>query len=583
MFLFFKLLTYINKKRKIQLILLSLLMFLSALLEVIGLGALVPFLTVLSSPEKISDANFLFLFSVFKFSDSENFIFLFTLFFCSIILISGFLRLTFLWLHTYLSFIIGADLSVLMYKKTLYQSYETHLSRNSSVVISAILQKSSGLVTYLVFPVLGCLSSAIILFAILFFLILINPIITLVTFITLFFIYLLISIISRSLLSAYSVIISKSSDRLVKALQEGLGGIRDVLMGNFQEVYCDIFKSAEYPLRKSQAMIQVIAGAPRFIIESVGVTFIAIIAYYSSIGFIGSSSNVIPLVGTLAFGALRMLPLSQQLYSSWSIFKGNKSSIEDAFYLLDQRFPESISSGNKPLRFENLISLNNVSFKYSGSPSPVLKDVSLNIKKGQVIGFVGVTGSGKSTLLDILMGLLDPSAGSVEIDSVQLNQSNRSLWQAKIAHVPQAIHLIDASIAENIAFGVDIKSIDMNKVNLAASSAQILDYIKTLTHGFNTNVGERGIRLSGGQRQRIGIARALYKNADLIIFDEATSALDIETEKLVMESIESLPNKPTLIIVAHRLSTLRNCSIIYDIKNGQIDKFGTYEELFQQS
>jgi len=252
----------------------------------------------------------------------------------------------------------------------------------------------------------------------------------------------------------------------------------------------------------------------------------------------------------------------------------------DTLELLDQPLPEYVDQPPaKPIPFHNRITIKNLSFRYTPQTPFVVKNLDLNIKKGSSIGFIGITGSGKSTLLDIIMGLLTPTEGTLEIDAEPINAINNRAWQAHIAHVPQAIFLADSTIEENIAFGVPKNKIDSERVQQAARQAQIAEIIETWPKKYQTFVGERGIRLSGGQRQRIGIARALYKQANVIIFDEATSALDNNTEQAVMQSIEALGQDLTILIIAHRLTTLKNCTQIVELGEGGIKRIGTYNEI----
>ena len=353
-------------------------------------------------------------------------------------------------------------------------------------------------------------------------------------------------------------------------MQEGLGGIRDVLIDGTQAVYCKIYHSADYPLRKAQASNQFIGASPRFFVEALAVVFIALLAH-SLTGLEGGVVSAIPTLGAIALGAQRMLPLIQQLYSSWSSLRGSYDSFAEVLDLIEQPMPAyALREPVQPLPFSKSIKLVNVNFRYSNQTSKVLQNINIEIEKGSMIGFMGATGSGKSTLLDILMALLEPEKGSLQIDGVVINQKNFRAWQSNIAHVPQGIFLTDSTVAKNIAFGVPDGEIDYEKVRRAAKQAQIAATIESMEYGYETFVGERGVRLSGGQRQRIGIARALYKSANVIVFDEATSALDNETESAVIEAINSLDNNMTIIMVAHRISTLKECDLIYRLKNGKI-------------
>ena len=283
-------------------------------------------------------------------------------------------------------------------------------------------------------------------------------------------------------------------------------------------------------------------------------------------------SGAIPVLGALALGAQRLLPLVQGSYLAWTIINGAQATLDNTLALLAQPLPkfENEASPVDLIKFSEDISFKNVSFRYENRIAYVLKDVDLVIKKGSRIGFVGDTGSGKSTLVDIIMGLLPPTEGEFLVDGIDVYKANPRSWQMHIAHVPQSIYLADASIAENIALGCSLIDLDMQQVTNAAKLAQIDDAICQMPDGYQTVVGEHGIRLSGGQRQRIGIARAMFKQADVLIFDEATSALDDTTENLVTEAIRSLSAELTILTIAHREKSLRYCSEVYRIHNGTL-------------
>jgi ATP-binding cassette subfamily B protein len=296
----------------------------------------------------------------------------------------------------------------------------------------------------------------------------------------------------------------------------------------------------------------------------------------------GGLSTAIPVIGMLALAAQRMLPLLQQAFASWSNIRAGKSVLNDVVDFLNQPLPSNADKPEpKSLAFHHNITFDGVGFRYGQNLPWVLHDLNLTIPKRSRIGFIGTTGSGKSTLLDIVMGLLSPSHGRLKIDGFEINAFNCRAWQKHIAHVPQSIFLADASIAENIAFGIPADQIDWDRVRQAAEKAQIADTIESWQEKYTTLVGERGVRLSGGQRQRIGIARALYKNADVIVFDEATSALDGETEQAVMESMKNLGDDLTVLIVAHRVTTLRDCTQVVELSNGRVKRIGSYEEIIQ--
>jgi len=571
---------HIVPHRRRQFLLLLILMIFASIAEMLSIGAVLPFLAVLMAPERIFGHGAAGpLISFLGISSPSELLLPLTLFFVGSALFAGGVRVLLLWASVRLAFSTGADLSISIYQRTLYQPYSVHVSRNSSTIIAGIVSKVSSVINNVITPVLTLLTSTILLVAVLTVLLVIDPIISLVAFASFGLLYLLIVKFSNKLKRRNGQRIAFESTQVVKALQEGLGGIRDVLLDGSQATYCGIYRAADLPLRRAQGTNQIVSLSPRYVIEALGMTLIAVIAYRLA-GEGGGVADGIPVLGALAIGAQRLLPVMQQAYAAWSSIQGGQAMFQDALELLGQPLPEYAEKpAIEPITFEIEVTLNDLSFRYANASSWVFENINLAIRKGARIGVIGTTGSGKSTLLDIVMGLLLPTTGSMAVDGKVLDASNCRAWQAHIAHVPQAIFLTDSTIEENIAFGVPKDRIDHVRVAEAARQAQIALDIESWPEKYQTPVGERGIRLSGGQRQRIGIARALYKRADVIVFDEATSALDSETEQAVMQAIEGLSKDLTLIIIAHRVSTLKNCSEIIEVVPGGRVRVGPYCEL----
>ncbi len=548
--------------------------------EVLSLGAIVPFLAALTNPKQIFELPvaqpFIHLIGI----QSEGELLLpLTLLFGFTAIIAGAMRLVLLKVSLRLSFATGADIGYSIYRKTLYQPYITHLSRNTSEIIDGVTGKTTIVTDGIIMSALYVLSSVIMLVLMLGALLIIAPIPSAAAFGVFGLMYFVTMKVTRRKLMNNSKDITVESARVIKSLQEGLGGIRDILIDGSQDAYCQVYQKSDAILRKAYATSSFISVSPRFITEALGMLLIALLAF-----ILTKQSNeinkAIPIVGALALASQRLLPVMQLAYSAWTAILRNQFSLKDTLDFLDQPLPEYANQlPSAPITFNKEIQLKGVSFQYRDNSPLILNQLSLTITKGSRVGFIGTTGAGKSTLLDILMGLLRPSSGSLEIDNQVITETNHRAWQMHIAHVPQTIYLADSTIAENIAFGIPKHEIDLDRVKRVAAQAQIAKTIEELPQGYETFVGERGTRLSGGQRQRIGIARALYKNADVLIFDEATSALDTETEIAVMESIRSLGNHYTVLMIAHRLSTLKDCSMLVKLDKGQIEAIGSYEEL----
>jgi ABC-type bacteriocin/lantibiotic exporter with double-glycine peptidase domain len=564
---------HIGSRRRGQFWLLLVLMILASFAEVLSIGAVLPFLGALTAPNRIFEhpAAQPFI-QALGLTSADQLLLPLTITFGLAALMAGALRVLLLWASIRLSFAVGADLSNGIYRRTLYQPYAVHIARNSSEVINGISTKVGEVIFYILMPTLSLINASVMLAVILIALLSIIPSIALAAFTSFGLIYAFIIRLASNKLKINSQHIARESTNVIKSLQEGLGGIRDVLIDGSQEVFCTNYCKADQTLRRAQGRNQFISSSPRYGMEALAMLLIAALAYLLANQPDGLAM-AIPMLAAMALGMQRLLPALQQAYGAWSTIHGAQASLQDALVLLDQPLPDHAEqSVTTPLPFQQQISLHQISFRYGPQTPWVLNSINLTIAKGSRVGFIGTTGSGKSTLLDIIMGLLQPIEGTIEIDGLPITSGNNRSWQAHIAHVPQAIFLADASIEENIAFGAHKDQIDHERVRQAARQAQIADIIETWPCQYQTNVGERGVQLSGGQRQRIGIARALYKRADVIIFDESTSALDNETELAVMQAIEALSDDLTILIIAHRLSTLKNCTQIIEIANGSVQK-----------
>lgn len=575
---------HLSRRRQRQFVLLLGLMLVSAFAEVVSLGAVLPFIGILTAPERVFShpvmANVV---QGWGIATADELVLPITIAFATAALIAGAIRILLLWVTTRLAVVSGADLSIEVYRRTLYQPYRVHAARNSSETISGITSKVNITVFGVLLPLLTLISSIVLLAAITVALIAIDPVIALVATVGFGASYGLITWLTRHRLERNSQRIAHEQTQVIKALQEGLGGIRDVLLDGTQSVYCDVYRQADHPLRRAHGNNIFIGGSPRFAMEALGIVLISLLAYVLS-RQAGGVATALPVLGALALGAQRLLPALQQIYSAWASIVGSQASLAGTIELLDQPLPaDTLQPAAAPLHFQQSIRFNGVRFRYTGDGPWVLDGLNLMIPKGARVGFVGSTGSGKSTTLDLLMGLLIPTEGELLVDGRPLSGNRIRAWQRIIAHVPQNIFLADTSLAENIAFGVPRDAIDMGRVQQAARQAQIADFIESRPEGYNVFVGERGIRLSGGQRQRIGIARALYKQATVLVFDEATSALDNATEQSVMDAIEGLHRDLTILLIAHRLTTVRRCDTIVELEGGRVVAQGTYDYLLERS
>jgi len=553
--------------------------FVASASEIVSIGMVLPFLSSLTSTNSISEPNVLQ--NIFKWIElgSNPPVLNYALFFGLSSLLAGFMRLALLYLSCRLTYLVGSSISAKVYKLTLYQPYAVHLNRNSSEVVSSLVIKTNN-ATSAVGSFLTLISSSIMLIFIVAVIVVMQPKIAILALISFGSTYGLVAIFSRRQISICGAVFSSESSKAIKILNEGLGGIRDVLINGSQEIYCQSFSKSDSLTRRAQGIALFISSNPRYLIEALGMSLIAYLAY--SFSQYSNAGSLIPALGFLALGAQRLLPLMQQIYSSWSGIKGNEESLMGVLTLLNQPMPVGFNEETiEAIEFNKNITLRNVSFSYSNSSPLIIDRLNLDIKKGGSLGIVGQTGSGKSTLVDIILGLLYPTSGELLVDETRISPSTVRSWQALIAHVPQSIFLTDSSIMENIAFGVPLHEINTENVRKAAVKAQLSDFIDAQPETYQTLVGERGVRLSGGQRQRIGIARALYKDSKVLILDEATSALDSETEESIIQVINELDLELTVIVIAHRLTTLKNCEKILELGGQGIKVYKSYQEMMK--
>lgn len=555
----------LSKRRRIQLGLLLGLMLIASAAEIFSLGSIIPFLSALVAPEKIFEhPQAQWIIQQLRLTEPQDLILPLTVLFATAAVLAGGIRILLNYAQLQLAHTIGAEFGSKIFERTLQQPYLTHITRHSSEILSGV-EKGSRIIQIALLPLLQTTSSIILVLAIVITLTIVQPAIALTSFGGFIIIYWSLYQLSRKNLQKNSQIIAHAANEYNKTIQEGLGGIRDVILDGTQKIFSNYFQKTYYDYQIKQASNQTLSLLPRFGVEALGMVLIALLTLWLSYTTEGILS-AIPILGALTLGAQRMLPLVQLIYGSVVSLRGNIQSVKDALNLLEQ--PQPKVKLLPQLSFQKEIRLENVGFQYAADTPYVLENFSLTIPKGSRVGIKGTTGSGKSTLLDILMGLLEPQNGTINIDGIPLNSyESRKAWQKYIAHVPQHIFLSAATIAENIAFGIPKKEINLQRVKECASIAQIATTIEEMPKGYETQVGERGIRLSGGQRQRIGIARALYKNAEMLILDEATSALDQATEHEVMQFINALNPELTIIMVAHRLSTLENCVFILDLES----------------
>ena len=574
---------HLSLRRRWQLAGLGMLTVVSTFAELLSISAAFPFLMVLATPEKLFETAFVAdLAARMGIVSPQDLVGPLSVLFCAAILLAMAVRISLVWVQARLSHLIGIDLAVEMFERTLHQSYRIHAGRNTSLVIAAINSKSSKIATSFILPSLMVGNAAVLLISAWVVLLIVSPEIALTLVGGLTVIYGSAGLLMRNLIRRNGETISHEMSKGLQILQEGLGGIRDVLLDGSQSLHRQRYAQSVRYQRLATADNQILGAIPRFVVEALGILLIVGIAWYLASRPSGLE-GVLPLLGGIALGVQRLLPIVQQAYNGWTQIGGAGPAIADCLTYLEQHYDRAVAHRPGQLSFAKEIRLDGVSLRYEAAERPALHGINLHIPCGTRLGIIGPTGSGKSTLADILMGLMSPDEGYMKIDGQAIDAKLLPAWQRHIAHVPQGIFLADTSLAENVAFGKERTEIDMDRLHIAIDRAQLTETVRALPHGVDTHVGERGVRLSGGQRQRIAIARALYREADVIVFDEATSALDSATEALVMEAVAGLDRSLTLIMIAHRLSTLKECDWIVEINEGRITREGVPADMLNET
>ena len=574
----------LRPNRRKQYVGVTLLMIVSAFAEVATIGAVIPFITVLVDPELAFQIGpVATLAQVMGLDRPEDLVLpLAVVFIVGALLATG-IRLAVVWATTRLAVATGSDLSAEAYERTLYQPYSTHIGRHTSEITSGVVHKVEAIVSGMLSPLQAAVGSIFTMVTVTGALILIDPLVAMVAIGSFGGGYATITRVFRNRLIRNSKRIAQEQTKVVKAIQEGIGGIRDVIIDGTQPVFLGEFCDSDRRMRHAQGSNSVIQQAPRILMDGVAMFLISMLAMALS-GRPDGITAGLPVLGALALGGQRLLPLYNQCYTAITTVLGHRALIVTALEILDQPMPATYGlPAPEPLELQTELKCENLWFRYAEKGPWVIEGLDLTIAKGSQVGLVGTTGCGKTTLLDLLMGLLTPDGGTVLADGQVLDGIRLRAWQRSVAHVPQHVFLADAPVAENIAFGVPADDIDLDRVRRAARQAAIADFIENESMGYSTMVGERGVRLSGGQRQRIGIARALYKKASVLILDEATSALDNQTEQAVVGSLAALDRELTVVIVAHRLTSLKNCDEIIEMSEGRVVGQGSYESLLMTS
>ena len=558
----------LDKKRKIQILSVFFLSILSSLSESVSIVMLIPFISFFVSPDTyIFNSLFIDIFNFFNITSQKNILTTVSISFILIVLLSGFLRIKYMKYSNFITENITSDFRIKLFNFLVNQDFSYYFKRGSNELMSNLAQKSS-LFAVIIFSTLNIVNSVLITVAIICVLIFNEPVFTPIIVISIFLFFVIIfKIKSRAVLNKGQDI-NLNQNLLVNIIHNAIGYLPEVIIYNLRNFFLKNLSNVSNVLAKSSAQIRTISMTPRIYLETSVIVFAVMAIYFIDFGERSIEANI-SYLAILAYGTQKCLPLINTTYTLSVSFKSSIPGIDGYLKILEEKKLNIIEDKEyKNLKFEKIIEVKNLSYKYNKDQPFILNKINFNITKGQKIAIKGKTGSGKTTLTNIIAGLIKATGGEIFIDDTLLNIENIKRWQKNISFVPQTVFLNDATVSENIAIGVDVNSIDIEKVKKSAEIAQISSFIESLPGKYNETVGERGVRLSGGQRQRIGIARALYRNTSLIILDEPTNALDFETEALVMNAITKLDKNITLIMISHSDESLKYFNKIIDL-----DKF----------
>ena len=578
-----KFLDLLSSTERKQAGLLLVMILVMALLDMVGVASIMPFMAVLANPELVETNGFMsaafHASSQFGITTVEQFLFLLGI--CVFVLLVASLSFKALTSFVQARFTLMREYSIgrRLVEGYLHQPYSWFLSRHSADLGKTILSEVSTVIGNGVTPMMNLIAQGAVAIALLMLLILVDPQLAIIVGLTLATAYALIFRATRGLLERIGRERVIANQGRFTAVSEAFGASKDVKVGGLEHAYIQRFADPAQTYARHQATAQVISQLPRFALEAIAFGGMLLVVLYL-MARSGTFASALPIIALYAFAGYRLMPALQQIYGAVTQLRFAGPALDSLHTDLMSLKPEYPNQTSDTIALQEAITLNNITYHYPDAQRAALKGVSLSIPARSTVGLVGSTGSGKTTTVDLILGLLTAQEGTLEVDGQTITEHNRRAWQRAIGYVPQPIYLADDTVAANIAFGLDAKDIDQNAVERAAKIANLHEFVANeLPQQYQTTVGERGVRLSGGQRQRIGIARALYQNPQVLILDEATSALDNLTEQAVMEAVNNLGQDITIILIAHRLSTVRQCDQIYLLERGEVKACGTYDEL----
>jgi ABC-type multidrug transport system fused ATPase/permease subunit len=581
-----KVFSLLSSRERLQVYGLSVAILFRAIMQVLGIASIAPFLALVANPDAINDNVFLNrLYHMFNFADETSFLVFVGTLVLAVFTFNNLFSMLTTWMMTRFSWMRNYSLSRRLLEHYLHMPYVFFLSRNSSELAKNVLAEVKEVISGVLIPALKLVAQTIAVLAIIALLMLVNPYLAVTSLVVLGGSYAAVyALVRRKLTRIGSERLAANRDQY-KFASEAFAGIKDIKLLGKENVFLRRYTASSRRYARLKTTKEIIGIVPHYLIETLALGGILLMVIYMLISQ-GNLAQALPTIGVFVFASYRLLPALREIFKDVTLIRFNMAALDEVHRDLQrQRQQDSLQRDKVPaLPFRDTLALQDVVFQYPEAQEPVLKNFSLTVKANTSVALVGTTGSGKTTTVDIILGLLRPDKGRLIVDGTPVTEENLPNWQKNLGYVPQHIYLSDDSIMHNIAFGVPRKQIDIQAVEQAAKIANIHDFITSeLPEGYHTLVGERGVRLSGGQRQRIGIARALYHNPDVLILDEATSALDGVTEENVFRAVDNIARTKTVIMIAHRMSTIRNCDVIYLLEKGRIIAHGSYDDLLEKS
>lgn len=561
----------------------------SAVIETVGVASILPFLAILSNPDSIQDNRFLsFVYDFMGFADDQSFLTFVGFGVFGVVVLSLVSKVVTLWALARFGFMRAASLSRRLLGGYLHQPYTWFLNRHSADLGRALLSEIDNLAQFVMVPALRLLANLVVVVFMIILLVFVDPQASILAGGFVMASYLAIFFGMRKLIAKRGTERLQANSERFQIAQEALGGAKEVKILGLENVYTERFRSPARRMARALTANLIIGEAPRYVLEGVAFGGMLLFVIFMLISQSGSLEAVLPILGVYAFAGMRLFPALQQVFRQAAGLRFNRAALEEVCrdHAEVQRNVSERPSGPPPapLPLTDRIELSGVRYAYPLADRLAVDGLDLTIKANTTVGIVGGTGAGKTTAVDLILGLLSPDEGQLLIDGTPITRENRRAWQRTIGYVPQQIFLTDESVRSNIAFGVPREEIDDAAMERAARIAELHDFVmENLPEGYDTMVGERGVRLSGGQRQRIGISRALYHDPNVLILDEATSALDNLTERAVMDAVHNLGHAKTIIMIAHRLTTVKDCDVILMLEHGKVIAAGSYAELFEQN